>query len=237
MPTPGTHTFAEKVALITDGAEPVGRAIALQLALYGAYVIVGYPENSPETESALGELRALGTLANAVEADPGQCEGAKLLVDETEKLFGRLDLLINTRTARVESGFRETDEAGFTGVFDACVKSTFFVTREALRLMEPRPKPVIVNVAYGGSENPALSAAQAALIGLTKSLAKELGTKFRVNCVEILRGEDRFPKKEILDPELFRPKRGIPEDDVARAVIYLLSSEAVGLNGQVLSVG
>jgi 3-oxoacyl-[acyl-carrier protein] reductase len=237
MPTPSTHAFSEKVALITDGADPVGRAIALQLALYGTYVIVGFPTDDLENTGTLHELRSLGTLAGAVQTDIRTIDGARQLVGEVEKMFGRLDLLVNTLKYRSDSAFLETQEDLWTRTVDANLKSAFFVTREAIRLMSDRPKPAIVNLAYAGEGNVAFSAVQAALVGLTKSLAREFGPKFRINCVRIsdkMKGEK---KPEILDPELFRPKKGISEDDIARAVVYLLSSEAVGLNGQILTVG
>ena len=79
MPTPSQHAFSEKVALITDGTNPIGRAVAMQLALFGSYVIVGYPQSSDEDKRALEELKSLGTLANAVKADASTVEGAKKL--------------------------------------------------------------------------------------------------------------------------------------------------------------
>ena len=234
MSAQSIHAFSEKVALVTDGTNPVGRAVALQLALLGSYVIVGFPENSAETARALDELKSLGTLANAVESDIKTVEGAQVLVGEVEKMFGRLDFLINTLKFQGESPFLETSEEIWTNTVDANLKSAFFVTQAAIPLMKARPKPSIVNVAYTDEKNAAFSAVQAGLNGLTKSLAKEFAPKFRINCVEISKKEDA--QNELLDAELFRPKSGIAPDDVARAIIYLLSAEAVGLNGQVLSV-
>ena len=82
MPAPSVHAFAEKVALISDGANPVGRAVAMQLALQGSYVIVGL--SSDEHAGAIEELKNLGTLANAVKVDISTVEGAKMLVSEVE---------------------------------------------------------------------------------------------------------------------------------------------------------
>jgi 3-oxoacyl-[acyl-carrier protein] reductase len=234
MVTQSVHAFSEKVALVTDGANPVGRAVALQLALLGSYVIVGFSEKSAENTTALQELKSLGTLANAVEANIKTVEGAKILIGEVEKMFGRLDLLVNTLKFQGESSFLETSEDIWTKTVESNLKSAFFVTQNAIPLMKARPKPAIVNVAYADETIVAFSAVQAGLIGLTKSLAKEFAPKFRINCVEISKNENA--KTDILDAELFRPKSGIAEDDVARAIIYLLSSEAVGLNGQVLTV-
>ena len=119
MPAPSVHAFAEKVALITDGANPIGRAAAMQLALQGSYVIVGL--SSEEQSGAIEELKSLGTLANAVRADIATIEGAKHLVAEVEKMFGRIDLLINCLKLETDSAFDETSE----NVFDDAIKANF----------------------------------------------------------------------------------------------------------------
>ncbi len=237
MPAQSIHAFAEKVALISDGANPVGRAVALQLALQGCYVIVGFSNISEESRRTLQELQSLGTLANHVETDASTVEGAKNLVAEVEKLYGRLDLLVNTLKYRTDSAFEEISEAVWTRTIDANLKATFFVTQAAVRLMKARPKPAIVNVVSDGKadgENMAFAAVQQGVLSLTESLAKQLAPKFRVNAVVV--GEGKKGTLENLDAQLFRPKSAVAEDDVARAVLFLLSSEAVGLNGQVLRV-
>lgn len=238
MPAPSVHAFAEKVALISDGSNPVGRAVAMQLALQGSYVIAGLPADSAEHENALNELKSLGTLANAVKADITTVEGAKALVSEVEKMFGRIDLLVNCLKLETDSAFDETGEKTFDKAVNANLKSAFFVTQEALKLMKPRPKPKIVNLVSAidtpeTEMNVLFSAVQTAVIGLTKSLAKTLPANFRVNAVAV---SEKQKQTENLDAELFRSKKGISEDDVARTVVYLLSSEAIGLNGQVLTV-
>lgn len=236
MAVQSVHAFAEKVALVTDGANPVGRAVAMQLALLGCYVIVGFSGLSEGNKRVLQELQSLGTLANAVEADISTVEGASKLVGEVEKTYGRLDLLINTLKFEPQSSFQETSEDIWTKTIDANLKSVFFVTQSAINLMKSRPKPAIVNVVSDETdgENPAFSATQSAVIGLTKSLAKQFAPKFRINCVAV--GKGRKIPAELLDAELFRPKIGIDSDDAARVIVYLLSSEAKSLNGQVLKV-
>lgn len=238
MPAQSVHAFAEKVALVTDGTNPVGRAVAMQLALFGSYVIVGLPADSKEDENALNELKSLGTLANAVKADISTVEGAKNLVSEVEKMFGRLDLLVNCLKLETDTSFDETSETDFDDSVNANLKSVFFVTQEAIRLMKPRPKPKIVNLISAidtpeTETNVLYAASQNAVIGLTKSLAKSLPKNFRVNAVAV---SEKQKQTENLDAELFRAKKGISEDDVARTIVYLLSGEAIGLNGQVLTV-
>jgi 3-oxoacyl-[acyl-carrier protein] reductase len=147
MSVQSVHAFAEKVALVTDGDDPVGRAVALQLALQGAYVVVGFSQISENSKSALAEMQNLGTLANAVESDITTVAGAKHLVGAVEQMFGRLDLLINCLKFRSDSIFEETTDNLYERTLGANVKAAFFVTQEAIRLMKPRPKPKIVNVA------------------------------------------------------------------------------------------
>ncbi len=241
MPAPSQHAFSEKVVLITDGTNPIGRAVAMQLALFGSYVIVGFPKTSDEDKRALEELKSLGTLANAVEADVSTVEGAKKLVAEVENLYGRLDLLINCLKFQGDSEFENTTEEIFDKTIDANLKANFFVTQEALRLMMPRPKPKIVNVtsAYDTEDvekNIAFVTANSAIVGMTKSLASTLPNKFRVNAVAVSEKEKPQSKHDIMDEELFRVKKGIDVDDVARTITYLLSSEAIGINGQVIRI-
>jgi NAD(P)-dependent dehydrogenase (short-subunit alcohol dehydrogenase family) len=235
MPSQSIHAFAEKVVLITDGASPIGRAVALQLALLGSYVVAGFYGATEESRRALEELKSLGTLANAVETDVSTVEGAKNLVAEAGKLYGRIDLLVNTLKFESTASFEETDENVWQTTIDANLKSVFFVTQAALPLMSPRPKPSIVNVVTEGEaseKNPAFAAAQAAIVGLTKRLARQLPKNFRVNCVAV----SEKPEEKSSPDELFKTSVNVAADDVARVVVYLLSSEAKALNGQILTV-
>ena len=238
MPAPSVHAFAEKVALISDGENPIGRAVALQLALQGSYVVVGFANSTEENRRAIGELQNLGTLANAVEADISTVEGAKKLVGAVEAMFGRIDLLVNCLKYSTDSAFEEVGGDVFDETFQRSVKAAFYVTREAIRLMKTRPKPKIVNVVSAldtadAQKNVLLAASQKSVIGLTESFAAALPKNFRVNAVAV--SEKQSPA-ENPDAELFRPRTGISEDDVARTILFLLSSEAVGLNGQILKV-
>ena len=188
MPAPTVHGFAEKVALVINGSEGIGRAIALQLALQGCYVICSYAKTSEEQVNALEELKSLGTLANAF-----QFSYAKTLIDEVNNLFGRLDLLVNC----VKSDGDSITQIGT-------------MINEALELMKYRPKPSIVNVI---SENQEVY------------FAENLPDNFRQNFVITKE------KKAVIEHELFSVNNF---DDVARVVLFFLSSEAKALNRQVL---
>lgn len=238
MPAQNLRGFSEKVALVTDGANGVGRAVALQLALQGSYVIVGYSNADEASKRALAELQSLGTLANSVESDSSSVEGARKLVGAVEKLYGRLDLLINTVKYEPQSSFLEMTEEVWTKNVDANLKAMFFVTQAAVFLMKSRPKPVIVNVVSAcdtdaAARNVAMTCVQSGIIGMTKSLALELAPKIRVNCVAV---SEKKSISETLDAELFKPKTGVAHDDVARVIVYLLSPEAAGVTGQILTI-
>lgn len=150
MPAPSIHAFAEKVTLIINGGDSIGRAVALQLALQGAYVIVAYSGESESNRRALDELKSLGTLAHSIEFSE-----AKALIDEVDKIYGRIDLLVNCVKSGADSSFEINS-----------------LTEESLRLMKTRPKPAIVNVGTGEE-----------IVERTKFFAAELPANFRVNCV------------------------------------------------------
>lgn len=234
------HQFAEKVTLITDGTSPIGRAVAMQLALQGSYVIVGDPRPSQSSRDSLNELRSLGTLAHSIEADAATENGARALIEAVDNTFGRLDLLVNCLKFVPESSFEETTDADVENAVRANFGSAYFVTQEALRLMTPRPKPKIVNIAPNvdseqARRSPLFAAMRAAVIGYTSSLAAYLPGHFRVNCVDIV--SESAPAAAGLDPELFPVRPSFNADDAARVITYLLSSEAAALNGQVFTAG
>lgn len=150
MPAPSIHAFAEKVTLIINGGDGVGRAVALQLALQGAYVVVAFSGESEGNLRALDELKLLGTLAHSIEYTD-----AKILIDEVDKIYGRIDFLVNCVKSGADSAFQINT-----------------ITEESLRLMKIRPKPAIVNV---GTEE--------SILERTRHFAADLPENFRVNCV------------------------------------------------------
>ena len=225
------HQFAEKVALISNAEGPVGRAVAMQLALNGSYIVGLFQDEGGSVE----ELVELGTLAHAVKADPSTFAGASEAAAAVEKLFGRLDLLVNCLKFGPESFFENVTEFAFTDKVKRDLGSVYFLTNAVLDLMKTRPKPTIVNLVGTPYDDDPLSAAcHAGVIALTRSFAKTLPSNFRVNCVEVKEAETARQNGE---GSVLRSVGSVAPDDVARTVLFLLSSESVGMNGQTARLG
>lgn len=229
MSVQSVHAFAEKVALISDIAGPVGRAAAMQLALNGAFVIGGYSTGSEDAASAIDEMVKLGTLASAVSAKITEKNGAAELVTAVESSFGRLDILVNCLNFEPESTFELINAADheLTGNF----RAAYLLTQAAMPLLAGRPKPRIVNVSYRRAVgNQALfDADQAAIDGFTRSLSRTLDGKFRVNGVAM----NATPANE---NELFPLGKDAGASAAARTILYLLSPEAAAVRGQIIEV-
>ncbi|MBV9209707.1 MAG: SDR family oxidoreductase [Acidobacteria bacterium] len=249
MPAQNLRGFTERVALVTNGSSGIGRAVALQLALQGAYVIVNYRD--AEDESLVNELRELGTLAHAVRGDVARSADVRLMFLAIEETFGRLDLLVNNAYLSHEAKLEELTEEAWEQVLSFTLKGAFLCSQAASRLMLKRPAPAIVNIISenalsGRAGSASLVAAQAGLAGLTKALARELAPRIRVNCVSVggAAGDlaiNYYDWSQALKHKgVEADKRGhapTAPDEVARACLYLLSSEAGSVNGQTLVVG
>ncbi|MBV9957883.1 MAG: SDR family oxidoreductase [Acidobacteria bacterium] len=250
MPAQNLRGFTERVALVTNGSRGIGRAVALQLALQGAYVIVNYRD--AEDESVVNELRELGTLAHAVRGDVSRSADVRLMFLAIEETFGRLDLLVNNAYANHEATLDELTEETWDRVLGLTLKGAFLCSQAAARLMRKRPAPAIVNIfsetaLSGSAGSAALVAAQAGLAGLTKALARELSPPIRVNGVAVGGAQNALTinyydwTQSLKRPHVKRDKPSgsarLAPDDIARACLYLLSSDAAAINGQTLVVG
>lgn len=250
LPGQNFRGFAERVALVTNGSSGIGRAVALQLALQGAYVIVNY--RNAEDESVVNELRELGTLAHAVRGDVARSADVRLMFLAIEETFGRLDLLVNNAYANHEATLDELSEETWDRVLAFTLKGAFLCSQAAARLMQKRPAPAIVNIVSetalsGRAGSAGLVAAQAGLVGLTKTLARELSPRIRVNCVAVGGAENDLTlnyydwaqslNRQHVKTDKKSGPASLAPDDIARACLYLLSSDAAAISGQTLVVG
>lgn len=231
MTLPSIHQFAEKVVLVNDVSLPVGRAVAIQLALNGAYVVGVSPAADGSADRLATELAELGTLARSMQADVWTEDGARAAAAEVEAAFGRLDILVNCLKYEPESSFFDISESAVAETLIRNIGPAIFLTRAVLDLMNSRPRPRIVNVGVSTAD-PVSEAAQAAIKSLTRELSRMLPDNFRVNGVEFVEQATHSD-----DGKAKPPRKPTESDDVARAVLFLLSSESKAVNGNILNLG
>jgi 3-oxoacyl-[acyl-carrier protein] reductase len=236
-----------RVALVTGASRGIGRAAALALAEQGAAVAVGYGSNADAAEQVAEEVRALGVAATVLGAELSDAEQAATLVPRTVESLGRIDVVVNNAgVARDNLAMRMSDE-DWRAVIDVDLTAAFVICRAALRPLLRQRWGRIINVSSisGVMGNPGqanYSAAKAGLIGLTKSLAREVGSRsITVNAVAP--GFIETDMTTTLDASLReRVIQAIPlermgtSDEVAAAIAFLASPRASYITGHVLHV-
>ncbi len=236
-----------RVALVTGASRGIGRATALALAAQGASVAVGYGSNVDAAESVAAEARALGVNAVAIGAELSDAEQAATLVPRTVEALGGIDVVVNNAGLTRDNLAMRMSDADWRAVIDVDLTAAFVVCRAALRPLLRQRWGRIVNVASisGVMGNPGqanYSAAKAGLIGLTKSLAREVGSRsITVNAVAP--GFIETDMTTTLDAALReRVTAAIPmermgtAEEVAAAIAFLASPQASYITGHVLHV-
>jgi 3-oxoacyl-[acyl-carrier protein] reductase len=236
-----------RIALITGASRGIGRATALELASAGAAVAVNYRSDADGAEEVVGAIEAAGGRALALQADIAKADEAAALVARCEDELGEIDALVcNAGITRDNLIARITPE-DFEAVMATNLGGAFYVCQAAARRMLRRRRGSIVTMSsivgiHGNAGQTNYSASKAGLIGLTKSLAKEIGSRgVRVNCIA-----PGYISTELTDvlPESAREallgatplgRLGTPED-VAGAVRFLCSDEASFVTGEVVLV-
>jgi 3-oxoacyl-[acyl-carrier protein] reductase len=227
-----------KVALVTGGSRGIGRAIALELGRAGADVVVGYRTGREEAEAVASEIGG-----RAVEADVSDAESAKALVEGA----GDLDILVNNAGLTRDGLLARMSDDDWRTVLDTNLSSVFYTCRAASRPMMKRRGGTIVNISsivgvHGNFGQTNYAASKAGIIGFTKSLARELGSR-NVRANVIAPGYVRSQLTDVLPEEATAMmlqntplgRLGEPED-VAGAVRFLCSDEAKFVTGAVLLV-
>ena len=232
------------VALVTGGAAGIGRAIVLELARQGASVAI---VDQRDAGGVVREVEGLGRAALALQADVAAPEQAARAVTAALERFGRLDILVNNAGINQDSVVWKMTEQQWDAVLDVNLKGSFNFIHAAAPHFKDRGAGKIVNITSinglrGKFGQANYAAAKAGLVGLTKSVARELG-KFNVNVNAVAPGlietdMTRALPAEARDKslaEILLGRIGQPED-VARAVVFLCSEEARHITGAVLHV-
>jgi len=236
-----------KTAIITGGANGIGRVTAMTFAREGASVVVADINENAGT-NVVAEITANGGVASFISANVTQPEEVQHLVDLTVQKYHRLDILINNAGILADAQLVKMSVEQWQRVIDVNLRGVFLCGQAAARVMETQtPGGVILNAAsvvalYGNFGQSNYVAAKAGVIGMTKTWARELGRKnIRVNAVapgfiatEMITG---IPEKIInrVKEKTLLGRTGEPQD-IANAYLFLASEEAAFITGVVLSV-
>ena len=237
----------DKVAVVTGAAQGLGRAIAKILAQQGAKVVVADIQLE-KAEATAKEIAAdTGQQVIALRVDVVESASAKAMIDRTMDEFGRVDILINNAGTTRDSLIMRMKEADWDLVLNVNLKGTFNCSKAAIRPMMKQHYGRIINITSvsglaGQVGQTNYSSSKAGIIGFTKALAKEVGSrKITVNAIAPGLIETALTvdlPQELKDMALeMTPLGRLGEpDDIANAVAFLVSDEASFITGQVLSV-
>ena len=237
----------EKIALVTGSSRGIGRAVCLELAKGGANVVLCYAGNESAASETVSACEALGAKALAVKCDVSDGAQVKNLMDEAVKAFGRIDILVNNAGITRDGLLMMMKEEDFDAVISSNLRGTFLCMKAVSRLMMKQRCGRIVNLSSvvglrGNAGQVNYAASKAGVIGMTKSLAKELASRgVTVNAVapgfidtDMTAAMTEAAKTATL-AAIPMQRLGKPED-VAKAVAFLASDSAAYNTGQVLAV-
>ena len=235
-----------KVALVTGAAQGIGKAVALLLARHGADIVVS-DINLEKAEETAKEIESIGPKAMAIKVNVASLNDVEQMVEAVLKKFGRIDILINNAGITRDKLILRMTEEDWDIVLNVNLKGTFNCTKAVVRHMAKQRSGKIVSIAsvvgeMGNAGQVNYAASKAGVIGLTKTIAREFA-KRGINVNAIAPGYIETPMTEVLSDKVKEElKRLIPmerlgkPDDVAEAVLFLVSEESNYITGQVLNV-
>lgn len=236
-----------KIVLVTGGSRGIGEAIVLKFAELGADVAFTYQSSEEKANAVVAEAEKYGVRVKSYKSNAADYNEAETLINDVVTYFGKLDVLINNAGITKDTLMLRMSEEQWDQVMEVNLKSVFNLTKHALKPMMKQKAGSIINMSsvvgvFGNAGQANYAASKAGIIGFTKSIAKEVGSR-NIRCNAIAPGfietdmthaltEDQ--KKVYIDN--IPLKRLGTGEDVANACVYLGSDMSTYVSGQVISV-
>lgn len=236
-----------KVALVTGASRGIGRSIALKLAEQGANVAFTYLSSVEKGTALENELKGLGVKAKGYQSDAAGFKAADELVTAVVAEFGTVDILVNNAGITRDTLLMRMSEEQWDQVMNANLKSVFNMTKAVQRPMLKQRKGSIINMSSvvgvkGNAGQSNYAASKAGIIGFSKSVALELGSR-NIRCNAIAPGFIETEMTGALDPKVVEQwreaiplKRGGTAEDVANLTLFLASDLSAYITGQTINV-
>lgn len=234
-----------KVALITGGARGIGKAIALKYASEGADIALTYFESAAQASDVVAEIESTGVKVKAYQCDASDFESTLALIEQVHKEFCHIDILVNNAGIAKDGLIMRMSEEQWDQVINVNLKSAFNSIRACTPIMARQRSGSIINISSvvgvsGNAGQGNYSASKAGLIGLAKSVAKEMGPRgIRANCIApgfILTDMTKALSDQIREEwvkTIPLRRNGTPED-VANVALFLASDLSSYVSGQVI---
>lgn len=236
-----------KVALITGATRGIGRGMALKFAEQGATVVFTYASSEDKAKALEAELLALGVKAKAIKSDAGNFNEAQKLIDDIVAEFGTVDVVVNNAGITRDTLLMRMSEQQWDEVISTNLKSVFNITKAVQKVMLKARAGSIINISSvvgvkGNAGQANYAASKAGIIGFTKSVALELGSR-NIRCNAIAPGFIETEMTGVLDEKVVQSwrdsiplKRGGTPDDVANLALFLASDLSAYITGQTINV-
>jgi len=236
-----------KVAIITGASRGIGKGIAQKFVDAGATVAFTYRSSDDKAKAFEDELTANGGNAKGFKSDASEFEAAQQLVDDVIKTFGKIDVVINNAGITRDNLLMRMSEEHWDEIMDVNLKSCFNLTKAIIRPMLKARAGSIINMSSvvgvkGNAGQANYAASKAGMIGFTKSVAAELGSR-NIRCNAIAPGFIETEMTDALDEQVVQEwreaiplKRGGSPEDVANLALFLASDMSTYITGQVVNV-